>query len=910
MNRKRVARLLMAAGVAVSTAGTAQGQTTLAWNSPGDGFWAFSGNWLPIGIPDATSEIASLGLTVPYTVNLNNSYSIRGLTITNPLATLLIPTVPATGRSLTLDVGGLFNDGLVRLEGSAATGGTLLTFNQPATIGGTGEIRLEEAGAAEVVLNLSSGLAVTHGPGHRITGAGVVRGSSNLRIINQGEIRGDRAGGLRIGVPVDNSGLMHAVPGGSLEIDSNVLQVEGGEIVADGADVLLRVGTITGGVLRSENGGVFRGNGSSISWTGLRFEGEAVIATMPSFSASLGITGTGIENRGRIVMREDPVATLTCTLQLQAPAVLSGDGEVVLDVDGDPNISTSGSGGQVVNGPEHTIRGSGTISGNARLLNEGLIQGDISGAMVFSSITVDNRSLIRAVQPGAVVMGATLIQSFGAGGVLEADGADVTLQSSIAGGVVRGVNGGRILVNSSTATLTGGVKASGEWWLIPAASQVTLAIGVGGMVNDGLIRLRPDNSTAANVRLQINERITLEGGGEVRLEEADDAELYISLSTGLAAFNGPAHRITGTGAINSSTGAKLINQGIIDANAAGGLAIAPAIENRGLMRATGPGLLRIGTQPVTQTFTGVIEADGGTVLLPASSSITGGTVQTINGGVIRINGASSINGVRADGEWRVEPALTGATMTVGALGIVNDGVIRLMANPASPQDARLQIDDLQPLRGSGEVRLEEPIDSELYLNLAAGFVVTNGPGHRISGVGRITGTGATLRNEGTLAPGVGAGVGTLVSAAPIVLAGPGALEIGIAGTSLLARDVLDVTASNATLGGTLRVRMVDDFEMPPCQTFEVMRGPVSGVFNVLDLEPMPQGVMAVEYRPDGVWVSYTPGDLTGDALLDYSDYLEFLNVYDAGDLAADFNQDGVVDFADFLEFFNVYEVGC
>lgn len=53
-----------------------------------------------------------------------------------------------------------------------------------------------------------------------------------------------------------------------------------------------------------------------------------------------------------------------------------------------------------------------------------------------------------------------------------------------------------------------------------------------------------------------------------------------------------------------------------------------------------------------------------------------------------------------------------------------------------------------------------------------------------------------------------------------------------------------------------------------------------------------------------------PADLNGDGIVDFADYLEFLNRYDAGDLSVDFNDDGIVDFADYLEFLNLYDAGC
>ncbi|MCC6676655.1 MAG: hypothetical protein IT436_05880 [Phycisphaerales bacterium] len=53
-----------------------------------------------------------------------------------------------------------------------------------------------------------------------------------------------------------------------------------------------------------------------------------------------------------------------------------------------------------------------------------------------------------------------------------------------------------------------------------------------------------------------------------------------------------------------------------------------------------------------------------------------------------------------------------------------------------------------------------------------------------------------------------------------------------------------------------------------------------------------------------------PIDYNGDGLVDFADYLEFLNLYDAQDPRADLNGDGLVDFADYLEFLNLYAGPC
>ncbi|MCC6676479.1 MAG: hypothetical protein IT436_04985 [Phycisphaerales bacterium] len=59
-----------------------------------------------------------------------------------------------------------------------------------------------------------------------------------------------------------------------------------------------------------------------------------------------------------------------------------------------------------------------------------------------------------------------------------------------------------------------------------------------------------------------------------------------------------------------------------------------------------------------------------------------------------------------------------------------------------------------------------------------------------------------------------------------------------------------------------------------------------------------------------IFVDLCPADLNKDGIVDFADYLEFLNLYDAGDPAVDFNHDGIVDFSDYLEFLNLYDAGC
>ncbi|MFI4916615.1 MAG: GC-type dockerin domain-anchored protein [Phycisphaerales bacterium JB060] len=58
------------------------------------------------------------------------------------------------------------------------------------------------------------------------------------------------------------------------------------------------------------------------------------------------------------------------------------------------------------------------------------------------------------------------------------------------------------------------------------------------------------------------------------------------------------------------------------------------------------------------------------------------------------------------------------------------------------------------------------------------------------------------------------------------------------------------------------------------------------------------------------WLLSCPADLDGDGELSVFDFLEFQNLFAAGDPRADFCYDRTLDIFDFLAFFNQFEVGC
>ena len=65
---------------------------------------------------------------------------------------------------------------------------------------------------------------------------------------------------------------------------------------------------------------------------------------------------------------------------------------------------------------------------------------------------------------------------------------------------------------------------------------------------------------------------------------------------------------------------------------------------------------------------------------------------------------------------------------------------------------------------------------------------------------------------------------------------------------------------------------------------------------------------------NGLFVITVPGaclaDFNNDSIVDFFDYLDFVQAFSADDASADFNNDGVVDFFDYLDFVQAFSSGC
>ncbi len=183
-------------------------------------------------------------------------------------------------------------------------------------------------------------------------------------------------------------------------------------------------------------------------------------------------------------------------------------------------------------------------------------------------------------------------------------------------------------------------------------------------------------------------------------------------------------------------------------------------------------------------------------------------------------------------------------------------------------------------------------------------------GGRLEGSGQVRGS---LNNQGgTVAPGQSPGMITVtnvVGSAGYTQGENAALEIEIGGELPGAQyDRLTVEGA-ATLGGTLRVRLIDGYAPEGIQ-FEVLHAEsIIGEFSTLDIP----GNASVVYGPGSVLVEFAPpfcpADFNQDGGIDGGDVSDFFAAWENGDASADVNLDGGVDGVDVSTFFAAWENG-
>ena len=280
------------------------------------------------------------------------------------------------------------------------------------------------------------------------------------------------------------------------------------------------------------------------------------------------------------------------------------------------------------------------------------------------------------------------------------------------------------------------------------AANNSVTVLVGTINNAGEILL---NAVANNVFLQIQggQNVSLTGTGTVTLSTSGIGAAIINQTSGGSILTNVNNVIQGQGEIGNN-GLVLVNQvgGTINANAAGALTVdAPTVTNQHVLQATGGGTLAVNGSTVNNNE-GTILANGGTVQF-ASTTIQGGTLNTLNSGVL---GTAAGQAVTLDGLVSHQGTLTNtgtytaannsATVLLGTIN--NTGAIQINA---AANITSLQIAGGQnvTLTGAGTVTLST--SGLAIINQTSGGATLTNVDNTIQGAGQIGNNSLALVNQ-------------------------------------------------------------------------------------------------------------------------------------------------------------------
>ena len=372
---------------------------------------------------------------------------------------------------------------------------------------------------------------------------------------------------------------------------------------------------------------------------------------------------------------------------------------------------------------DNTIQGRGNVgAGLIQIINEsgGTIDGNSDGGILSvgakSGVTSVNRGLFTASNGGdlSVVSG----EFDNSDGEIESqDGSTVTIggTAQIVGGIFDAHDNSSIRFSGSSevvdATLQGGETGQysalfGSATLTDVVNQSSIMVENAGnlflnnsMTNEGDLSI---GGTNAATDLQIDEAVTLDGGGTVTLTHSSLSR--ITDDDGGGVLTNVDNTIQGRGQVGIDA-VQIINEsgGTIDANSSGGtLTLDPgtgaALFNRGVLTASTGGNLRLNAGDYDNTD-GLIEVgDDANITLVTGSKVTGGVVRDNSTGSFVMSGTGTLEDLKIEGQMDVQNA--GNLALIGT--IENEGDIAIGGTNAATD---LQIDEAVSLSGGGTVTL-------------------------------------------------------------------------------------------------------------------------------------------------------------------------------------------------------------
>lgn len=797
-----------------------------------------------------------------------------------------------------VDGTGLTNNGTVALNQSASASNSFLTFLSSGDLDGTGEVQMRTSSDNSQITTAES-QTITHAASHTIRGVGRIPAA----MVNNGTISAD------VGISVSgndldlmtenktNNGDLTAEAGSFLDIIGITIdQLGGGDLIANGGTIRIDDVTIDGGSYSANSGGLLQNEVSSTSLlSGMTLNGPLNIR----LSSTVQVDGDGMVNND-IIQLNNSASASNSNLVFTETATLGGSGEVQLRTGTDNSQVNTEPGAVLTLVPTQLIRGVGQV--NAAMINNGEIRADASVSVSGSELDLqtndktNNNLIVSAVGSTLDIIGITIDQA--GGGMLVADEGAITLRNAtIEGGSYLGTGAGFLQNEAASTSLLSGVTLNG-----PSNIRLssTVQVDADGLTNNGVMQIN-NSASASNSNLVFTDSTTLDGSGEIQMRTSADNS-QINTDPTFTVTHGANHTIRGVGQINAA----MVNNGVIRADSS--ISVSGSLlelltndkTNTAVMSVESASTLEVTGITLLQTGAGEIQANDGQVQFNGGATLSGGRIEATGTGNYSVNGPATFHEVTANAPGEVRLA---QTLTISGDGLVNNELLRVNTSlSASDASIAFPANGFLNTAGGGEVNLtaaggDSQIDGP--------GIVTNGPGHTISGRGTVD---TELINGGIIAPG-NDGIGTLNASGDVTFASFGSMttEVGASNQS----DRLAVSGT-ANLAGTLDVVLADSFVIGNQIDYTILTaGSVVGTFDTENLLVDGQLITRILYEPTQVrLVTRCIADTNLDGAVTPTDFTAWVNAFNNGDAVADQNLDGLITPTDFTAWIANFNMPC